>query len=84
MKCVEVFVLCVMCMCTWPGMCLRLLLDMQGHGLSCNGIHLVALCWSMLLCEVLCLSCVVLSSCVHVLAPGDVISGGCAVSDQSS
>ena len=49
MKYVEVFVLCVMCMCTRPGMCNHLLLDMQGRGSSC-----------------------------------DVISGGRAVSDQSS
>ena len=55
MKCVEVFVLCVMYMHTRPGMCLRLLLDMQGHGSFCDGIRLIALCRSVLLCEVLCL-----------------------------
>ena len=53
MKIVEVFVLCVMCMFTWPGMCLHLLLDMQGGGSSCDGVHLIALCQSVLLCKVL-------------------------------
>ena len=60
MKCMDVFVLCVMCMCTWPGICLCPLLDMQVCGLSCDGICLIALCWSVLLCEVLCLSYVLL------------------------
>ena len=83
MKYVEVFVLCVMCMCTWSGMCLHLLLGMQGHGLSCGGVHLVVLCQSVLLCEVLGLLCMLFFLCVHVLVPGDVISSGHVVSDQS-
>ena len=58
MKCVEVFVLCVVCMRTRPGMCLRLLLDMQGRGSFYDGVRLVALCRSVLLCEVFSLSCV--------------------------
>ena len=66
MKSVEVFVLCVMCMHTWPGMCLRLLLDMQGHGLSCDGVCLVVLCQSMLLCEVLSLPIVLFFLCVFM------------------
>ena len=51
----DILVLCVMCMSTQPGICLHLLLDMQGHGLSCDGIHLVTLCQLVPLCEVLCL-----------------------------
>ena len=58
MKCVEVFVLCVVCMRTRPGMCLRLLLDMQGRGSFCDRVRLVALCRSVLLCEVFSLPCV--------------------------
>ena len=83
MKCVEVFVLWVMYMCTWPGMCLHLLLDMQGCGSFCDGIHLITLCQSVLLCEVLCLSYALFFLCVHALVPGDVISGGRVVSDWS-
>ena len=30
MKYLEVFVLCVMCMCVWSGICLHLLLGVQG------------------------------------------------------
>ena len=56
----------VMCMHTQPGICLHLLLDMQGHGLSCGGVHLIDLCQSMLLCEVLSLLCVLFFLCVFV------------------
>ena len=66
MKYVEVFVLCVMCMRTRPGMCNHLLLDMQGRGSSCDEVCLIALCWSMLLCEVLFLSYVLFFLCVFV------------------
>ena len=76
MKCVEVFVLCVVCMRTRPGMCLRLLLDMQGRGSFCDGSSL--LCVRAPVRGVQSFMCVVLSSCV--LAPGDVISGGRALS----
>ena len=78
----EVFVLCVMYMCIWSGICLCLL-DMQGHGLSCGGVCLIDLCQSVLLCEVLGLPCMLFFLCVCVLVPGDVISGGHAVSDWS-
>ena len=83
MKYLEVFVLCVMCMCVW----------FLGYAFVsfwiCRvvvhlGVHLVALCWSMLLCEVLGLPCVVFFLCIHVLVPGDVISSGLVVSDWSS
>ena len=47
----------------------------------CLGVHLIILCWSVLLCEVLGLPCVLFFLCVHVLVPGDVISGGHTVSD---
>ena len=58
MKMEKVFVLCVMCMHTRPGGYLHLLLDVQGHGSSCDdGTCLIALYRSVLLCEVLCLSC---------------------------
>ena len=63
-ECVEVFVLCVMCMHTWPGICLCPLLGVQGCGLSCDGICLIILCQPMLLCEVLFLSCVSLFLCM--------------------
>ena len=44
MKMEKVFVLCVMCMHTRPGGCLHLLLDVQGHGSSCDdGTCLIAL-----------------------------------------
>ena len=57
MKIEKIFVLCVIYMHTWPGECLCLLLDVQGHGLSCgDGMCLVVLYWSVLLCEVLSLS----------------------------
>ena len=63
-ECGEVFVLCVMCMHTWPGVCLHPFLGVQGHSSSRDGICLVALCWPVLLCEVLCLLCVSLFLCV--------------------
>ena len=44
------------------------------------GVHLIVLCWSVFLCEVLGLLCVLFFWCIHVLVPGDVISGGCTVS----
>ena len=47
------------------------------------GVHLITLCWSMLLCEVLGLLCVLFFLCVRVLVPGDVISSGHMVSDWS-
>ena len=81
MKCVEVFVLCVMCMCTWCVMFLHLLLDVQGRGSLVMGFVLL---FCVSLCEVLSLPCVVLSLCVCVLVPGNVISGGCTISDGSS
>ena len=50
----KVFVLCVMSMHTRPGECLHSLLDVQGRGSSRDdGVCLVALYWSVLLCEVL-------------------------------
>ena len=55
-----------------------------GSWFSCDGVCLVVLCQSVLLCEVLSLPCVVLSLCVCVLVPGNVISGGCTISDGSS
>ena len=79
----EAFALCVMCMHIRSGICLCLLLGMQGRGLSCGAVHLVVLCQSMLLCEVLSLPCMLFFLCVCVLVPGDVISGGCVVSDWS-
>ena len=57
-ECGKVFVLCVMCMHTQPGICLCPFLGVQGHGSSCDEICLITLCWLVLLCEVLCLSCV--------------------------
>ena len=57
MKMEKIFVLCVMCMHTWPGECLCSLLDAQGPGSSHDdGMCLVVLYQLVLLCEVLCLS----------------------------
>ena len=72
------------CVLSLGYVCLHLLLGMKGCGSSCGGVHLVVLCQSMLLCEVLGLPCVLFFLCVHVLVPGDVISGRHTVSDWSS
>ena len=53
----EVFVLCVMYMCIWSGICLCLL-DMQGHGLSC-GRFVSLICVSP--CS--CVRCLVFHAC---------------------
>ena len=46
----------------------------------CLGVHLIALCRSMLLCEVLGLPCMLFFLYVCVLVPGDVISSRHVVS----
>ena len=81
MKCLEVFVLCVMCMCIW-------FWDVSSSPSGCVGswfiLGFVSLfCVGPCFC-VLGLPCMLFFLCVHVLVPGDVISGGHAVSDQSS
>ena len=53
------------------------------RAMVCLGVHFFVLCWSMLLCEVLGLPCMLFFLCVRVSVPGDVISGRCAVSDRS-
>ena len=47
-------------------------------------VRFSVLCWSVLLCGVLSLLCMLFSLCVHVPVSGDVISGGRVVPDWSS